>query len=583
LSPTEPIRNEAAEVEQTTSSRLLNATVNPKFRLLVPSLAVTVCLVVVSWAGPGRQDLPAVVEEVEEKTESFANFLLDLGGALRSGSLVEIEAALAPLVLSDGVPLSHRETSVLHGWVVRRIDVVGPISVDPYLSRIQFLSDVREFLDRWSEVEDLRLKVKNAIATENGISATVAVSVVGRDLDGRRAWTSGRAKVHAIRASSTTDWIIDGFVLDSLETLVARREVFSEVAVPAGIDRVDPPFLARKGPSFAAYGAAAGDIDNDGLVDLVVTSEERNSLFLNAGDGHFADVAQRARLRDVHGDVISPLLLDVDNDGDLDLFFSAIGRQMLFENRLVPDGQLEFWDVSHESGVAVSAIGFSAVAGDIDGNGYPDIYVTSYNRYGQILPDRWDGATNGTPNLLFMNRGDGSFDEVAEERGVADDRWSYAAAFADVDRDGDLDLYATNDFGGGNSLFINDSGSFLNRAEEHGVFDGGYGMGVSFGDYDNDGDLDLHVTRMSSTAGRRILARLGRAELPSRERLEELALGNSLYENTGAGIFRDVSQDAGPFPAGWAWGGGFIDIDNDGFEDLFTPNGFISGSKLHDT
>jgi hypothetical protein len=88
---------------------------------------------------------------------------------------------------------------------------------------------------------------------------------------------------------------------------------------------------------------------------------------------------------------------------------------------------------------------------------------------------------------------------------------------------------------------------------------------------------------MSSTAGRRILARLGEAELPSRERLEELALGNSLYENTGAGRYRDVSKDAGAFPAGWAWGGGFIDIDNDGFEDLFTPNGFISGSKLHDT
>ena len=81
---------------------------------------------------------------------------------------------------------------------------------------------------------------------------------------------------------------------------------------------------------------------------------------------------------------------------------------------------------------------------------------------------------------------------------------------------------------------------------------------------------------------RRILARLATAELPSRERLEELALGNSLYENTGGG-YREVSAEAGPFPAGWAWGGGFFDLDNDGFEDLFTPNGFISGSKLHDT
>jgi hypothetical protein len=108
-------------------------------------------------------------------------------------------------------------------------------------------------------------------------------------------------------------------------------------------------------------------------------------------------------------------------------------------------------------------------------------------------------------------------------------------------------------------------------------------MGVSLGDYDNDGDLDLHVTKMSSTAGNRILGRLSDAALPSRPELKALAAGNSLYRNAGGGLFEDVSAKAGPFGGGWAWGGGFVDLDNDGFEDLYTPNGFISGPRFHDT
>jgi hypothetical protein len=546
------------------------------------ALALTACVVALSCTPAEQPELPAAVEEIEEETESFANFMLDLGVALGNGSLVEFEAALAPTVVASGFPFEFRTTTDDMGWAYRRTEYWNNISHRDWVTKGSVLNGLQALLDRSSELEDVRLKVKKSDLSERGMHAEVALSLVGRDLDGRRSWTRGRATITAVRDQDHSGWSIKTFHLSTLETLIAKDDVFSEVAVPAGMDRSDPPFLARNGPPFAAYGAAVGDVDNDGFVDLVVTSEEGNSLYLNRGDGTFHDAAATARVRDVHGDVVAPLLLDFDNDGDLDLFLSAIGNQMLFENRLMPDGRLEFWDISHESNVAVPAIGFSAVAGDVDGNGYPDIYVASYNRYGQVLPDHWDGASNGTPNLLFLNRGDGTFEEVAKERGVADGRWSYAAGFADTDRDGDLDLYVTNDFGGGNALFVNHGATFVDRAEEFGVYDGGYGMGVSFADFDNDGDLDLHVTRMSSTAGRRILNRIAPIELPSRERLEELALGNALYENTGNG-FQDVSEEYGPFPAGWAWGGGFIDINNDGLEDLYTPNGFISGSKLHDT
>jgi hypothetical protein len=108
-------------------------------------------------------------------------------------------------------------------------------------------------------------------------------------------------------------------------------------------------------------------------------------------------------------------------------------------------------------------------------------------------------------------------------------------------------------------------------------------MGASFGDYNNDGQLDLYVTNMSSTAGNRILGRLFPDSSPDDSVLRKLAAGNSLLRGESDGTFTDVTQQMGPFQAGWAWGGVFIDFDNDGWEDLYSPNGFISGESMKDT
>jgi hypothetical protein len=354
------------------------------------------------------------------------------------------------------------------------------------------------------------------------------------------------------------------------------------VSAPAGVGASLPAFGAPGNGGFVWHGAAAADFDRDGWVDLFVTAPDRNFLYLNDRAGRFKDASDAAGVR-VLAAGVGPLALDYDNDGDSDLFVSNVGSQILLENRLVPDGRLEFQDASQESGVGgAQGIGFSAVAGDVNNDGRQDIYVTSYNRYGQVTPDSWFRATNGTPNLLFVNQGDGKFKEEARKWGVDDARWSYAAAFADVNEDGRQDLYVANDFGE-KALFVNRGDRFVDEAKERGVLDPGNGMGVSFGDYNNDGLLDLHASNMSSTAGNRILARLFPTEGPKENVLKKLAAGNNLFENQGAGRFRDVTAEVGGFSGGWAWGGGFIDFDNDGWEDIYTPNGFISGKSMKDT
>src|SRR5260370_11240573 len=216
---------------------------------------------------------------------------------------------------------------------------------------------------------------------------------------------------------------------------------------------------------------------------------------------------------------------------------TSVGQETPLAIRLKEDGKLAFQEVSDSAGVSRDAIGFSAAVGDVTGDGLHDIYVTSYNYYGKIVPNSWFNATNGTTNLLFINQGDGTFKEEAHKWGVDDRRWSYAAEFLDVNGDGKLDLYVVNDFGE-KGLFINRGDHFEDEAAQRGVLDPGNGMGVSFGDFNNDGLLDLHVTNMSATACNRILTRLFPAATVRQNVLKKLTPGHTLDQNLGNGQHR---------------------------------------------
>ena len=524
----------------------------------------------------------AELEEVEELSESLANSLLEFSVTVRERDMKRIgEFFGSPSRVTPWPSLSVAPDSEFK-WITTatpRVARKRPQKV----TRVELMKSWGTFLETFSSVEDARFQVKGARFSERRTrvegKGDLKFFLVGRDGKSHRFWVKGTGRLAAVRRGEEK-WEISEFQLDEVRTMRASADLFSEVCIPAGVSNSLPRYGEPGNDDFVYHGAAAGDLNQDGLQDLVVTGINRNYLYLNQG-GRFEDVADRAGIS-ITPPGTAPLILDYDNDGDLDVFMASVGEQMLFENRLVPSGKLLFFDISQEVGTAVNAIGFSATAADVNKDGWTDVYVASYNRYGRVMPDSWHRASNGTPNLLFLNQGNGSFREVGAEWDVRDQRWSYAAQFADINGDGRPDLYVANDFGE-NGYYVNLGDRFEDRAAGMGLLDPGNGMGVSFGDFNNDGRIDLYVTNMSSTAGNRILDRLFPQGRGDRSGLKKLAAGNTLFEGVDGGGFRDVSSKFGPFVAGWAWGGVFVDFDNDGWEDLYSPNGFISGKSMKDT
>ncbi len=543
------------------------------------------------------------LEVTEELSESLANQLLDLSLAVRDCDMEKTAEFFPPTLVAKPFPsqplagASQVKWASTHGWKAQEGVVLASTGAAPgRISREDFMQGFAAFLQHFSEIEDVRFKLKVATFDDSakammGASIPTAVPgatgkgrvaffVIGRDEQNRREWARGVVEGQ-FRYTDQNQWKFEAFDLTSFESMIGPVDIFSEVSVPAGIATTLPAFGTPGNDDFVYRGAAAADFNNDGWMDVMVCGADHPHLYLNDGHGHFREASHETGL-DKLGGCVQPLVLDYDNDGASDVFFSNVGKQMLVHNELKKTGKLTFTDVSSKAGVAFQAVGFSAVAGDVNGDGLPDIYLTCYNYYGKVVPDSWFRATNGTRNLLFINQGNGTFKEEAEKWGVSDRRWSYAAEFVDIDGDGKLDLYVANDFGE-KALYMNKGDHFVDEAKERGVLDPGNGMGVSFGDFNNDGLIDLHVTNMSSTAGNRILARLFPNQGPRDNVLKKLASGDSLYINTGKGFFRNSTDEVGGLGASWAWGGGFLDFDNDGWQDFYIPCGFISGKSMKDT
>ncbi|MEE8522974.1 MAG: VCBS repeat-containing protein [Thermoanaerobaculia bacterium] len=349
------------------------------------------------------------------------------------------------------------------------------------------------------------------------------------------------------------------------------------------------------------------DVDGDGWDDLYVMARwGPNMLLRNRGRGAdgrvtFEEVAAELGL-DVADHTSCAVFADFDNDGDADVF---LGRTLARSLLLFQEDGL-FVERPGASAGPLPMLVASASAADYDGDGLLDLYVATYSKRAARhltgraalaldpelpLPDgvTWAAMERdshrflnvwGPANVLLRNVGGGRFVDATRDAGLLTWRHTYQATWSDYDQDGDPDLYLANDYAP-NNLFRNRGRDadgrvrFEDVTAATGTADPGFGMGASWGDYDNDGWLDLYVSNMFSKAGTRITGRLPALDAG----FAKMARGNTLLRNRG-GSFTVVSGSEAPAlqveRTGWSWGGQFLDVDNDGWLDLVVANGYYS-------
>jgi hypothetical protein len=352
---------------------------------------------------------------------------------------------------------------------------------------------------------------------------------------------------------------------------------FENVTDKAGLaTRLDQnPTADKNMVETMAGGLAVFDYDGDGFPDIFFTNgaglpsltkrgpEQWNRLFRNRGDWTFVDVTERAGVAG-EGYSTGAAAADYDNDGHVDLFVAGINGNRLYRNR----GDGTFADVTAASGIKTFRWSVAAGWFDYDNDGRLDLFVVNYVDWtpqrNKFCGDQGRGLRvychpkhyAGLPNVLYRNRGDGTFEDVSQPSGIAPHIGKgMSVAFADYDDDGFADVMVTND-AVPNYLFHNRrNGTF----EEVGLLAGVAvpsngrpvsGMGVDFRDYDNDGRPDIVLTALTGET------------FP-------------LFRNEKGAFFKDTTYESGLAAATIrmsGWGAAFADFDNDGFKDLLTAN-----------
>ena len=347
---------------------------------------------------------------------------------------------------------------------------------------------------------------------------------------------------------------------------------------------------------------AAGDFDNDGLLDLFVTNllkdpSERNILYRNRGGLRFERVEIPVlepirREPGQYGLISAVLFVDFDNDGDQDLFLSmGYGKSRLLRNLLVETGKATFIDATDEAGIDEHTVSIAANFLDIDRDGKLDLFVANAlnpylkdyqpprplnlfhlpkpeyagdRRMFPFMHGSWDNARNGGLNVLYRNLGRGRFEKMdAKALGMPETHWSLSVGTGDLNNDGWTDLYVANDFGP-DDLYLNQRGNGFKRVQGR-LFgtvgrDTYKGMNSSLGDVDRNGYLDIYVSNV---------------HVPLQ------AEGSLLWmtypsRNGFVPEFRDEAWKRGALNEHrFGWGAALGDLNNDGWLDIVQTNGMV--------
>lgn len=416
--------------------------------------------------------------------------------------------------------------------------------------------------------------------------------------------TAGIALVFVV-ATSAVVWLAvrpeptykPGETVEGLTAELARslppdypRVTFADVTTQAGIDFTH--FYGSRStqlPEDYGSGVAWGDYDNDGWQDIFVVNDAgpvtmtdqeiaespaRSLLYHNNRDGTFTDVTPQSGI-DFHGSGMGAAWGDYDNDGDQDLFVSAVGKNSFYRN----NGDGTFTNVTSQAGLAGDPGFWTGIAwGDFNRDGYIDLYVTGYVYYeyresGEAATLQYEtevptainpSSFKPSRNLLYRNNGDGTFREIAARAGVTDTLGrSLSATWADYDGDGWPDLYVANDVSD-NTLYHNlGNETFEEISRSSLVADYRGAMGIAMADWDGDGDMDMFVSHW--------IAQENALYSSLRTQLSKL---DSNRQNVVRFMDEADRYGLGQIALSFVgFGAAFLDYDNDGRPDLFVANG----------
>ena len=378
------------------------------------------------------------------------------------------------------------------------------------------------------------------------------------------------------------------FAIFMLTSVTVHAVTFTDVTKEAGIH-----FQHSSGtrssllPEDMGSGAGFADIDNDGDIDLYIVNiphpftqdvgpdSKTNVLYRNNGDGTFTDITHIAGVGH-QGYGMGCVFADYDGDGNIDLYVTNYGANVLYRN----NGDGTFRDVTETAGIGCELWSTGAAFADVDGDTDLDLYVCNYVTYDldKLEQMQEESLQSGKPvpsalnphvfepqdNVFYRNNGNGTFTDVTTEVGIAAPGGrSMQCLFSDFDNDNDLDLYVANDTSV-NYTYRNDgNGTFTDVSDESWAADFRGSMGVSAGDYDGDGDIDLfmsHWVDEENALYRNLLVESGSQNPPTSKQIR----------------FVDESYSAMLAEVGIkqiGWGTTLFDYDNDGDLDIFVTNG----------
>ena len=334
-------------------------------------------------------------------------------------------------------------------------------------------------------------------------------------------------------------------------------------------------------------GVAVGDINNDGLEDVYFTSnQESNRLYLNQGNLEFKDITVKAKVSDNIGWTTGVTMIDINNDGWLDIYVCKSGSLKSHQNRKnkLFINQKDNTFKENAAAYGLDHFGFSTQAYffDFDNDEDLDMYLVNHRKdfRNNVNIDQRIQQTKEDYNSDQLFRNDGStFTNITKEAGILNKAWGLSASIGNFNNDNLPDIFVANDFLEPDFLYINQgNGTFKDEALTHFNHISSNSMGSDFADINNDLQPDLIVLDMMAEDHIRGKENMATMSISNFNQLVDIGyhhqyMSNMLQLNNGNGTFSEIGQLAGIAKTDWSWAPLIADFDNDGFNDVFVTNG----------